>query len=98
MQEQCDAFEKSFPALDTGAGLGEGTEQQRAKSLCLATANFGVGEGGRCPAGAGLMEHMLSTCSQPRVLRAGFNPPAAGDSRAAVPLQVTVPPLSLGMP
>lgn len=67
MQEQRDAFEKSFSALNTRAGLGEGTEQQRAKGFYLTAVSFGMGGGGNPPAGAGLMEHMLSTCSQPRV-------------------------------
>lgn len=45
MQEQHDAFEKSFSALDTRTGLGEGTEQQRAKSLYLTTISFGMSQG-----------------------------------------------------
>lgn len=41
MQEQHDAFERSFSALDTRTALGEGTEQQRARSLYLTTVSFG---------------------------------------------------------
>lgn len=74
MQEQHDAFERSFSALGTRTGLGEGTEQQRARSLYLTTISFGTGQGEQLPAVAGLVEHLLSTCSQPRVLRVGESP------------------------
>ena len=45
MRDRWDAFEKSFSASATRTGMGEGTEQQRAKSLHLTTISFGIGQG-----------------------------------------------------
>lgn len=81
MQQQPDAFEKkkSFSALDTRTGLGEGTEQQRARSFYLTAMSFGMGQG----------EQLRADGASPGV-RVGESP-AGGDSRAAGALQVTVP-------
>lgn len=98
MQEQRDAFEKSFSASAARTALGEGTEQQRAKSLYLATISFGIGQGKQLScsfrADGAYAQHM-----QPAWDAQGWvNPPCRRGWQSCCGFARDRPPLNLGMP